>query len=80
MPTVLRRHGIRFHFYGSDMQEPPHVHASGHGGKAKVWLDPIEIAEQQGFKTSDLRRILEVVSEHRNEILEAWNEFFRSIS
>lgn len=62
------------------MQEPPHVHASGHGGKAKVWLNPIEMAQQQGFKTSDINRILEVVAEHRNEILEAWNEFFRSIS
>ena len=44
------------------------------------WLDPIEIAEQQGFKASDIKRILEAVNEHRNEILEAWNEFFRSIS
>lgn len=80
MPTVLRKYGIRFHFFGSDMQEPPHVHASGHGGKAKVWLNPIEMAQQQGFKTSDINRILEVAAEHRNEILEAWNEFFRSIS
>ena len=80
MPTVLRKYGIRFHFYGSDMREPPHVHASGQGGKAKVWLDPIQIAEQQGFKASDIKRILEAVNEHRNEILEAWNEFFRSIS
>jgi hypothetical protein len=80
MPTVLRKYGIRFHFYGSDMHEPPHVHAAGHGGKAKVWLDPVAIAEQHGFKASDLKRILEVANENRNEILEAWNEFFRSIS
>ena len=76
MPTVLRKYGIRFHFYGSDMAEPPHIHAEGHGGQAKVWLDPIEFAEHKGFKASDLRRILEVVNEHRNEFLEAWNEFF----
>ena len=80
MPTVLRKYGIRFHFYGSDMNEPPHVHASGQGGKAKVWLDSVEVAEQQGFKASDIRRILETVNEHRDKILEAWDEFFRSIS
>jgi len=80
MPTVLRKYGIRFHSYGSDMHEPPHIHASGHGGKAKVWLEPVEFAEQQGFNASDIKRILEVVNEHRKEILEAWDEFFRSIS
>ena len=80
MPTVLRKYGIRFHFYGSDMDEPPHIHASGHGGAAKVWLSPISIAEQSGFKASDLRRILEVANEHRSEFLEAWDEFFRSLS
>ena len=80
MPTVLRKFGIRFHFYGSDMHEPPHIHASGHGGVAKVWLNEFGFAEHQGFKASDLRRILEVASEHRDEFLEAWDEFFRSLS
>ncbi|MBN9242389.1 MAG: DUF4160 domain-containing protein [Mesorhizobium sp.] len=79
MPTVLRKYGIRFHFYGSDMTEPPHIHATGHGGSAKVWLDSLEFADQQGFKSSDLKRILEVVNDHRTEILEAWNEFFQNL-
>lgn len=79
MPTVLRKYGIRFHFYGSDMHEPPHIHAEGHGGVAKVWLDPVEFAEHKGFKTSDLKRIIEVANDHRDEFLEAWNEFFRDL-
>lgn len=76
MPTVLRKYGIRFHFYGSDADEPAHIHASGHGGRAKVWLNPVAIAEHQGFKASDLRRILEVANDHRDEFMEAWHEFF----
>lgn len=80
MPTVLRKYGIRFHFYGSDMDEPPHIHATGHGGKAKIWLEPIAIAEQKGFRQNDISRILEVVAEYRAEIMEAWNEFFRFLS
>ncbi len=79
MPTVLRKYGIRFHFYGSDMGEPPHIHASGHGGKAKIWLGSLEFAEHQGFKAADLKRIIEVASEHHNEIMEAWNDFFRNL-
>ncbi|MBE7182974.1 MAG: DUF4160 domain-containing protein [Methylobacterium mesophilicum] len=80
MPTVLRKYGIRFHFYGSDMGEPRHIHASGHGGVAKIWLEPIRVAEHQGFKTADLKRILDVASEHSDQFIEAWNEFFRTVS
>jgi len=35
------------------MNEPPHIHATGHGGSAKVWLESLEFADQQGFKSSD---------------------------
>lgn len=80
MPTVLRKYGIRFHFYGADMSEPPHIHASGKGGVAKIWLTPVAMAEQKGFKAPDLKRILAVATEHREEFLEAWDEFFRSVS
>jgi len=79
MPTVLRKYGIRFHFYGSEMDEPPHIHAEGHGGTAKVWLGSLDFAEHRGFKASDLKRIIEVTTEHRDELLEAWHEFFRDI-
>ena len=41
-----------------------------------MWLETMEFAEHEGFKTSDLKRILEVVKDHRNLFLEAWNEFF----
>lgn len=61
------------------MNEPPHIHAERHGGVAKVWLEPVRFAEHQGFKTSDLKRIIEVANDHRDEFLEAWNEFFRDI-
>lgn len=80
MPTVLRKYGFRFHFYGSDMGEPRHIHVSGHDGKAKVWLEPIAVADAKGFNTGDMRRIIDVINEHREEFLEAWNEFARTLS
>jgi len=80
MPTVLRKHGFRFHFYGADMAEPPHIHVTGHGGVGKIWLDPVELVHADGFNTNELRRILEVVKEHKEQLLEAWDEFFKSVS
>lgn len=80
MPTVLRKYGFRFHFYGSDMGEPRHIHVSGNDGKAKIWLEPVKVAGAKGFNAGDMRRILDVVDEHRNEFLEAWDDFARSVS
>ena len=79
MPTVLRKYGIRFHFYGYDMRERPHIHASGQGGSAKVWLDTIEFADLKGFNSADQKRIVKVVHEHHAEIMEAWHEFARTV-
>ncbi|MEO1745441.1 MAG: DUF4160 domain-containing protein [Pseudomonadota bacterium] len=79
MPTVLCKYGFRFHFYGSDMDEPAHIHISGHGGVAKVWLSPIGVEEAVGIKANDLKRALSVVHEHQSELFEAWDEFFRDI-
>ena len=80
MPTVLRKYGYRFHFYGSDMDEPRHIHVSGHGGVAKIWLEPIEIVASKGFNAANVKRILEVVDDHKHQLVEAWDEFFKSVS
>src|ERR1019366_8506659 len=58
MPTILRVLGFRFFFYSLEAGEPPRVHVA-HGGKsAKYWLDPVELANSDGFRqanrTSDL--------------------------
>jgi hypothetical protein len=76
MPTVLRKYGFRFHFYSGDRHEPPHIHVDGYGGEAKVWLTDIRLAEAGGFSQRDLARILDVVEEHRQEMLEAWHDYF----
>jgi hypothetical protein len=62
------------------MDEPRHIHVSGHGGVAKVWLEPIEMVDSKGFKSGDVKRILDVVHDHRDQLMEAWDEFFRYVS
>ncbi|MCO6187384.1 DUF4160 domain-containing protein [Rhizobium sp. L1K21] len=76
MPTVLRKYGFRFHFYSADGTEPPHIHVDADGKRAKIWLSELEIAKNGGFNPQQMRRILSIIEEHRNEILEAWNEYF----
>jgi hypothetical protein len=52
VPTVLRRDGFRFSFFSDEgnPREPPHVHVSGGGNEAKIWLEPeVAVAESYGF-------------------------------
>ncbi|WP_377291498.1 DUF4160 domain-containing protein [Rhizobium sp. SG2393] len=80
MPTVLRKYGFRFHFYGYGMGEPRHIHVTGHGGTANIWLDPIGLVEAKGFNAAEVRRIMNVVKEHQDQFVEAWDEFAEFVS
>ena len=74
MPTVLIQGGFRFGFYSSDLAEPPHVHAKGSGGEAKIWLDPIELVLAFGLTESEKRKIIKIVTEHQNALCVAWEK------
>jgi hypothetical protein len=43
---------------------------------AKVWLNPVHLQSNQGFRAHEIRIILKMVEEHRERLLEAWNEYF----
>ncbi|MEK6209835.1 MAG: DUF4160 domain-containing protein [Pseudomonadota bacterium] len=43
---------------------------------AKFWLDPIRLQSSGGFSRVELARIERLVSDHRVELREAWNEYF----
>jgi len=48
-----------------------------HGDKvAKYWLNPIELAESEGFRSHELTRVRALVIEHRALFLEKWDEHF----
>ena len=76
MPTVLRVRGFRFHFWSNEGSEPPHVHVSAGENTAKIWLGTLELAQAVGYDSSELREILVLVSDHRDQLLKAWNEYF----
>lgn len=76
MPTVLRIGPYRFFFYSGDRDEPLHIHVQRDDGIAKFWLNPVRLQNSNGFKSSELKEIQDLVEENREKLLEAWNEFF----
>ena len=76
MPVLLRIRGYRFFFYSLEDREPPHIHV-GHAGRyAKVWLDPVNLASNRGFRSHELTVIRKLVEENREFFLERWNAYF----
>lgn len=79
MPKVFEWNGFRFHFYANegDPREPVHIHVAQAGADAKFWLFPeVELAYNRGFSARTIKRLQEVVEARRDELEDAWNEFF----
>lgn len=65
-------------FYSNEADEPMHVHVERDGDVAKLWLDPVRLQRSGGFRPPEIRRVTRLVEEHREQIVEAWNEYFGS--
>lgn len=76
MPTVLHIDGYRFYFYSHEPTEPPHVHIDRAEFSAKVWLAPVALASNLGFRGREVNVILTHVRAHQAQLLEAWHDFF----
>ncbi len=75
MPTILRQYGYRFFFYSGEDREPPHVHVIGHGGEMKVWIVNISVAKTYRLSPQKQKRVLKIVEENKELLLNAWREF-----
>lgn len=76
MPTVLRQDGYRFYFYSHEPNEPPHVHVDKGGCSLKLWLEPVAMARNVGFRPREISAIINMVRQHRRNLLEAWHGYF----
>lgn len=76
MVVVMRRHGLRVVIYRDD-HLPAHVHVFG-DGEAKIELIGVDgtprLLSADGFKRSDLRRAMEIVTDNRNALIRRWRE------
>ncbi len=75
-PTIFTERGLRFYFFSRE--EPRmHVHVTGKGGEAKLWMEPsIELAMNHGLSQPSLRLAQRIAQEREDEIRKAWNTHF----
>jgi Domain of unknown function (DUF4160) len=75
MPTIKNIPGpYRFFFYSFDCAEPMHVHAQRENRVCKFWLEPVELAKNQGFSARELNQIRHMVESNLEAVREAWHE------
>lgn len=73
IPTIFDLFGIRAFIIPGD-HEPIHVHIEAEGGFAKIQVYPeVKILKQEGIKPAKVRKILNLVSNFSEEIIEIWN-------
>ena len=68
--------GFRFFFYSNERNEPPHIHVESGDGAAKFWLTPVAFAGSVGYDAAEVRELLSLVSQHRDELERKWHEHF----
>lgn len=77
MVTIFRESGLKFVIYLDD-HPPAHVHVFS-DGSAKIALGAEggapEVVRTRGMKTSQLKKALRIVIEHRAALMEKWEEF-----
>jgi len=76
MPTIYREKGFRFFFFSLDGCEPPHVYVEEGDAYAKFWLNPVELAQNYGFRSHELNKLRQMTMAQRMSFKEAWNEYF----
>ena len=75
MPTIKDISGqYRFYFYSFDCKEPLHIHAQRERMTCKFWLEPLTLAQNQGFSSRELNRIRAIIQRESSRIKEAWRE------
>jgi hypothetical protein len=75
MPTIKDISGpYRFFFYSFDCNEPMHVHVQRENKVCKFWIEPVELAKNQGFSARELNQIRRVIELNVSGIKGAWHE------
>src|SRR5512145_523691 len=76
VPTVLRWGPYRAFFYSNEGGEPAHVHVRAGSKEAKFWLHDLTVAVNIRFSSRELSDIIPHLRSHRDELLEAWDDYF----
>ena len=52
------------------------MHVERDANRAKLWLDPVRLAESGGFGRAEIRRVEALVRDNANQLRRAWDEYF----
>ncbi len=55
---------------------PIHIHVQNGDGKAIIDVETCMVLENRGIKPKDLKRATDAVLLYKEEIINAWNEYF----
>lgn len=72
-PVVLRKGKYEVVIYTRD-HSPAHVHVQSAEKGARIILNPVEVLDNWGFKSGEIRAILRLIQAHRSELLAKWDE------
>ena len=69
-PKFRQEDGFVFKIYSNE-EERMHIHVVKAENEAKFWLEPeIELAENYGFGSKDLKKITNIIEEHESNFKE----------
>jgi hypothetical protein len=75
-PTIFREAEFRFYFFSRE-ESRMHVHVHCADGEAKFWLEPsIELAQNAGLSTRQLRNAQVLIEARADEIRCVWQKYF----
>ena len=77
MPKLFIIHGFRFFFYSNEGTEPIHIHVSKAEKVAKFWMNPVCLAGNYRFRSSELHKIMDIIKENEARIEESWHGYFK---
>jgi uncharacterized protein (DUF885 family) len=72
-PTLFRLGNIRVVIHTRE-HKPAHVHLIGPEAEAKIEIESWSILESHGFSAQALKKALEFLENHKDELLEAWKD------
>lgn len=78
MPRLFVIHGFRFFFFSNEGTEPMHVHVAKAERYEKFWMNPVTLARNYKFTSSELRKIIDIIEQRKKEIEEKWNGYFNT--
>ena len=77
MPEIFRVFGFRFLFYSND-HLPIHVHVRNSDGEARFSIKPVQLLDNYGMKSKDLKIAEGLIEENEDIIEHRWKDFFQS--